>query len=83
MILKQIEDPNFDEHQYIFTVDVSVISTGFAQLVDEGKIDERNKAIIQLAIDRQKIYTDLLRDWNHKEEYINNLTVLERILKEA
>ena len=54
-IKEKIEDKSFDDQQYIFTVDVSVIATGFGQLVDEGKIDPKNKPIIQLAIERQKI----------------------------
>jgi len=83
LIKSQIEDDNFDDHQYIFTVDISVIATGFGQLVDEGKIDIKNKPLIQLAIDRQKKWAELSTEWKHKAEYINNLNVLERVLKEA
>lgn len=45
LIRSQIEDENFDDHQHIFTVDASVIATGFGQLVDEGVIDENNKPL--------------------------------------
>jgi len=83
LIKKQIIDIAFDDQQYIFTVDISVIATGFGQLVDEGKIEERNKPLIQLAIDRQKIWAELAEDWEYREEYIGNLNVLERALKEA
>ena len=48
-IKKQIEDNDFDDQQYIFTLDISVIATGFGQLVDEGIIEPQNKPIIKLA----------------------------------
>lgn len=83
LILTQMEDEEFDDQQYIFTVDISAIATGFGQLVDEGKIDERNKPLIQLAIDRQKVWAKLSEDWDYKDEYIGRLKVLERVLKEA
>ncbi len=83
LIRKQITDDDFDDYQYIFTVDISVIATGFGQLVDEGKIDERNKPIIQLAINRQKNWAELSEGWKYRGEYIANLTVLERALKEV
>ncbi len=83
LIRKQIEDDNFDDYQYIFKVDISAIATGFGQLVDEGKIDERNKPIIQLAIDRQKKWAELSEGWNCRGEYIANLNVFERVLKQA
>ncbi len=82
-IKEQIEDEDFDDHQYIYTLDISVISTGFAQLVDEGIIEAENKSIIQLAIERQIIWAEFSIDWEHRNEYIENLKVLKRALKEA
>ncbi len=82
-IKSQMEDEDFDDQQYIYTLDISVIATGFGQLVDEGTIDEKNKPIIQLAIERQKIWAKLATHWEYKEEYISNMNVLERALKEA
>ncbi|MDO5978942.1 hypothetical protein [Flavivirga spongiicola] len=83
LIKSQIEDDDFNDQHYIFTVDISVIATGFGQLVDEGKIDKKNKPLIQLAIDRQKIWADLATNWEHRTEYIGNLNVLDRVLKVA
>lgn len=83
LIKKQIEDNEFNDQQYIFTVDISTIATGFGQLVDEGKIDKKNKPLIQLAIDRQRIWTELKENWEYGKEYINNLNILERVLREA
>jgi uncharacterized protein YfeS len=80
-VQEAIEDENFDDRQYIYTLDNSVIATGFAQLVDEGIIEPENKPVIRLAIDRQKIWADLSNDWEHANEYIGNLKVLERVLK--
>ncbi len=82
-IKERIADENFDDQQFIFTVDISVIATGFGQLVDEGKIDLKNKPIIQLAIDRQKIWAELSEHWENRNKYIENLNVLERALKFA
>ncbi|EMY3559844.1 hypothetical protein AAIP53_002448 [Flavobacterium psychrophilum] len=82
-IEEKIADDDFDDQQYIFTVDISVIATGFGQLVDEGKIDLKSKPIIQLAIDRQKIWAELSTEWEHRKEYMENLNVLERVLNEA
>lgn len=82
-IKSQIEDKDFDDQQYIYTLDNSVIATGFAQLVDEGIIETENKKIIQLAIDRQIIWAELSEDWEYSKEYISNLKVLDRALKAA
>lgn len=83
VIKSQLEDKDFDDQQYIYILDTSVIATGFAQLVDEGIIEQQNKPIIQLAIDRQKNWAELAEDWEHAKEYIDNLQVLERALKTA
>lgn len=83
LINSQIEDEDFDDHQYIYTLDTSVIATGFAQLVDEGVIEQQNKSVIQLAIDRQKIWAELSDEWESSKEYIDNLRVLERALRDA
>lgn len=82
-IRKQIENENFDDQQYIFTLDISVIATGFAQLVDEGVIEKQNKPIIQIAIDRQKIWGQLSLAPEYATQYTDNLNVLTRALAEA
>jgi len=82
-IKSQLEDEDFDDQQYIYTLDISVIATGFAQLVDEGIIEAENKKVIQLAIDRQIIWAELSEDWEHSKEYISNLKILDRALKAA
>lgn len=68
---------------YIYTLDVSVISTGFAQLDDEGKIDKKIKPIINLALSRQILWAQFQSNWIHSQEYIYNLNVLLKILKLA
>ena len=82
-IKSQLEDDEFDDQQYIYTLDNSVIATGFAQLVDEGIIEVENKKIIQLAVDRQIIWAELSEVWEHSKEYISNLKILDRALKAA
>jgi len=81
-IQSQIDDDDFDDEYHLFTLDISVIATGFGQLVDEGVIDPINKPLIEVAIKRQKIWAEL-SEWKYGPEYISNLTVLERVLKEA
>jgi uncharacterized protein YfeS len=82
-IQSQIDDKDFDDQQYIFTLDISVIATGFGQLVDEGIIDKENKPTIKLALDRQIIWSDLQKDWEHAGQYIANLNVLKRALEQS
>ena len=82
-IKSQLEDEDFDDQQYIYTLDISVIATGFAQLVDEGIIEVENKKIIQIAIDRQLVWAELSEDWEYAKEYISNLKILDRVLKAA
>lgn len=82
-IKDQIFNPNFDDQQYIFTLDISVIATGFGQLVDEGKIDEEIKPILSIAIRRLIIWSEIQSDWGHSNQFIANLKVLERVLKDA
>ncbi|MEN7551913.1 hypothetical protein AAG747_28625 [Rapidithrix thailandica] len=82
-IQAQLENSDFDEHQYIYTLDVSVIATGFGQLIDEGTIDPEIKPILRLAIDRQKLWAGFASQWKFKEEYIQRLQVLSRVLKVA
>ena len=85
LIKSQISDENFDDHYFIFTVDICTIATGFGQLVDDGEIDEKNKPLIQRAIERQKIWAELKPNWDSefKTEYNRRLNVLKRVLKEA
>lgn len=82
-IKEAIEDEDYDDQQYLYTLDNSVIATGFAQLVDEGLIEVANKPIIQLAITRQIIWAELSTDWKFADQYINNLKVLNRALELA
>jgi uncharacterized protein YfeS len=83
LIASQIADEEFDDQQYIFTVDVSVLATGFGQLLDEGHIDRSAKPIIARAISRQIIWARLKPRWEFSKEYIENLQVLERVLLNA
>lgn len=78
-----LEDHDFDDQQYIYTLDNSVIATGFAQLADEGIIEAQNKSTIQVAIDRQIIWAQLATGWEHAAQYIDNLKILDRALKAA
>ena len=79
----QISDPDIDDQQYIYTVDVTAIATGFGQLVDEGKIDPECKDFIALAIERQILWTRLQPQWQHGAAYLQNLHRLSQILRDA
>jgi len=82
-ILSQLEDEDFDEMQYIWTLDVSLLAAGFGQLVDEGLIESANKEIIHIAIERQILWADLTESLSAPSEYIGNLKVLVRALARA
>lgn len=83
LISEQIADRDFDDQQYIFTVDVSLLATGFGQLIDEGRIDASAKPIISRAIARQITWARLKPQWASSKEYIDKLGVLQRVLKNA
>lgn len=78
-----ITNNEFDDQYYIFTLDTTVIASGFGQLVDEGIIETANKPFIQTAIDRLIIWTELQPDWKHGAAYITNLRVLRDALETA
>ncbi len=83
LILKQIRDDDYNDQQYIFTLDISVIATGFGQLVDEGKIDDECKPILTIALQRLITWAQLNKDWESAGEFISNLKVLQRVLEKA
>ena len=76
----QVEDRKFDDLQYIFTLDTSVIATAFGQLVDEGKIDPDVKPVVEIAIERLIIWSEMREDWTHASQYVANLTTLRNAL---
>ncbi|TGE25133.1 hypothetical protein E5K00_08020 [Hymenobacter aquaticus] len=85
-ITAQIADKDFDDAQYIYVLDTSVIATGFAQLVDEGQIDAACKPFIQRAIQRLTTWselTDSMLPQSNVKEYHAKLQVLQRILQQA
>lgn len=82
-VKEAIQDEDFDDQQYIYTLDNSVIATGYAQLVDEGVIEVQNKPIIRLAIDRLIIWAKLCENWEYADDYVSNLNVLSRVLDAA
>ena len=82
-VREQIEDPDFDDQQLIYTTDVSVIATAFGQLADEGKIDAAAKPYAARALKRQAVWAKLQPDWAHADEYIGKLSRLQAALAEA
>lgn len=82
-ILQQLNDPEFNDQQYILTLDTTFIATALGQLVDEGIIEADYKYYVQVAINRLRIWSDLQTHWDYREEFINNLNVIERVLAMA
>lgn len=82
-IMKLMADPTYDDSYYIFTLDASVIATGFGQLVDEGIIDTENKPIISIALERQIAWALLSESWSYAEQHIGYLNIMKRALEEA
>jgi uncharacterized protein YfeS len=83
VIEKQIHDPKFDDQQYIYTLDASVIATVFGQLADEGKIDADAKPYAELALRRQIIWAELQREWPHRAQRVKYLKRLRQVLEKA
>lgn len=81
LLQSQIDNKAFDDHYYIYVFNTVVIATGFSEFVDEGTIFYKNRPLIQLAINQQRIYAELLTNWDYNDKYIANLNVLERVLK--
>ncbi len=79
-IRKQLEDPDFDDEYYIYSVDISIIATGFGQLADEGAMDEDVKPYIDRALKRQLTFSMIT---NGSDEYKNNMRRLQEVLAEA
>ena len=83
IIKKQIQDRKFDDQQYIYTLDASVIATVFGQLADEGKIDADAKPYAELALQRQIVWATLQRQWLHRAQRIKYLNRLRQVLEKA
>jgi len=83
IIQQQINDENFDEQHYIYTLDTSVIATALGQLVDEGLIEADYKYYVQVAINRLRIWAGMNSTWVHKDEYIRRLGLIENVLAKA
>ncbi|MBX3724785.1 MAG: hypothetical protein KF823_02575 [Xanthomonadales bacterium] len=83
VVAAQIEDPDFDDQQFIYTTDISVVATGFGQLADEGRIDPAAKAYVGRALKRLAVWARLQPDWAHGDAFIANLTRLGQALAEA
>jgi uncharacterized protein YfeS len=82
----QIADEAFDDVQYIYILDTSVIATGFGQLVDEGRIDFDSKPLIKRAINRLLLWsslTDAVLPIQYQGAFHTKLQVLVRILEQA
>ena len=81
-ISKQLEDDEFDDDYFIYTLDAYVIGVGFGQFADEGKIDSIAKPFISTALKRQLNWAGL-DDNEINREYIVNIKLLQAILIEA
>lgn len=82
-IKSQIDNDEFDDQQYIFTIDTSVIATALGQLVDEGLIEVDYKYFVQVAINRLRIWANLHESWNYKNEFVRRLNIIEKVLEKA
>lgn len=82
-VAELMDDEDFDDQQYIYTLDISIIATGFGQLADEGRIDPEAKPYLARALKRQIVYAKLSTDWEHADQYIANLRKLEQVLQQA
>ena len=81
VLTNQIENEEFDDRQFVWTLDVSVIATAFGQFITEGAIDPGARPALEVALRRQLLHADILRDeWPHASSYEANLRALLRVL---
>ena len=79
-----LTDEEYDVEQFFDGLDMSLIAAGFAQLIDEGKIDQDAKRYIRIAIERQMISNTLgLFDEDTSREFVSYLKVLKAVLEKA
>jgi uncharacterized protein YfeS len=79
-----LTDEDYDADQLFDGLDTTIIAIGFAQLIDEGKIDQDAKRFIRIAIERQLIGNSLgLYDEDLSRDYISYLKRLKVVLEEA
>ena len=78
----QLEDPSFNHDYYIFTLDATIIATGFGQLVDEGTIDAAIRPVISIALERQIAWALFSESCSYAEQHIGYLNIMKRALEE-
>lgn len=78
-IEKQVKDDSFDDQQYIYTLDVSIIATVLGQFVDEGKIDKEAQKYIHIALSRQIVWSEL-QGW---DAYTDHLKIIKERLNKV
>ena len=79
-----LTDEEYDVEQLFDGLDNSIVAAGFAQLIDEGKIDKDAKRLIRIALERQMIAHSLgLYDEDLSKEYIGNLKVMKEVIEKA
>lgn len=78
-IIKQLDDEEFDDDYFIYTLDAYLIGVCFGQLADEGKMDADSKEIAKLALQRQLNWASL-DESEINLEYIGNIKKLQKIL---
>jgi len=76
-LTNQIENEEFDDRQFVWTLDVTVIATAFGQFITEGVIDRDARPALEIALRRQLLHADILRnEWPHASTYEANLNEL-------
>lgn len=82
LLTNQIENEEFDDRQFIWTLDISIIATAFGQFLTEGVIDPDARPALEVALRRQLLHADIVRDdWPHASTYEANLRVLLGVLE--
>ena len=84
LLEQQLQDEDFDFEQFVNTLDISIIATGFGQWADEGTLDHDAKPTIKTALERQlKVTNYNYYDENTAQEYRAYLTRLLETLPKA
>jgi uncharacterized protein YfeS len=79
-----LTNEEYDSKKLFEGLDMAIIASGFAQLVDEGVVDKDSKRYMRIAIERQIISNQMgLYDEDISREFISYLKILKSVLEKV
>ena len=77
-----LTDEEYNVEKLFDGLDNSITAIGFAQLINEGKVDKEVKRLMRIAVERQLLAHSLgLYDEDLSKEYTYNLSVMKAVIE--